>query len=135
MSTLNNLAALTQILADPRKVAFVEELTEKTKQGRVPWVNRNNAVTATLPGGLEINFVTSPTLGGGVHWQLFTLRDSRGNELIKISPAPLLPFLRSATPVPGGTDSLEQAVGELFSEVNKSASEGLERAISTIKNL
>lgn len=120
---------------DPRKMAFVKELTEKTRQGKVHWVTRHNAVTATVPGGLEVNFVTSPSLTGGIYWQLFTLRDSRGNELIKTSPSPLLPFLPSAMPVPGGATSLEQAVSELFAEVNKSASDDLDRAISTIKNL
>lgn|SRR5690348_4709653 len=135
MSTLNNLAAWGQFGEDPRKIALVKELTEKTKQGKVHWVNRHNAVTATLAGGLEVNFVTSPRLGGGIYWQLFTIRDSRGNELIKTSPSSLLPFLHPTAPIPGGAESLEQAVGELFSEVNRSASDDLDRAISTIKNL
>lgn len=122
---------------DPRKVAFVKELTEKTKQGKVPWGARLNAITATLPGGLEVNFVTSPSIVGGNHWQLFTLRDSRGSELIKTSPGPLLPWLPTTNvPVPGATETtLEQVVSELFAVVNKSGSDDLDRAISTLKNL
>lgn len=135
MSNLN-LAAFAGLGEDPRKIALVKELTEKTKQGKIRWVTKQNAITTTLPRGLEVHFVTQASLVGGKYWQLFTLRDAGGNELIKTSPPALLPFLLSPTsPVATGPSSLDQAVDELFAAVNRSASDDLDQAISTIKNL
>ena len=134
MSNLN-LAAFAGLGEDPRKTALVKELTEKTKQGKIRWIAKQNAITTTLPRGLEVNFVTQASLAGGKYWQLFTLRDERGNELIKTSPSTLLPFLLSPSPVAIEHSSLEQAVDVLFATVNKSASDDLDQAISAIKNL
>lgn len=135
MSNLN-LAAFAGLGEDPRKIALVKELTEKTKQGKIRWITKQNAITTTLPRGLEVNFVTQARLAGGKYWQLFTLRDAGGNELIRTAPPPLLPFLMSPSP-PLATEpsSLDQAVDLLFATVTKSASDDLDQAISTIKNL
>jgi len=129
-----NLAFLGGLGEDPRKLAFVKELAGKSQQGKVRWIIQQNAITATLPRGLEVNFVTQASLVGGKYWQLFTLRDAAGNELIRIAPPPLLPFLHPS-PIATGASPLAQAVDDLFATVNKSAEDDLDRAISTIKNL
>jgi hypothetical protein len=123
---------------DPRRVALVKLLTDKTKQGKIRWAKQRSAITASLPG-FEVNFVTQPSLIGSETWQLFTVRDTQGNELLRTSPAPL-PFLLPSSPLPtipvlSGELTVEQAVGELFAAVNRSAGDDLDRAISTIKNL
>jgi len=131
-----NLASLMGLFGeDLRKVALVKLLTEKTKQGKARWGKQRSAITANLPGGFEVNFVTQPTLVGGETWQLFTVRDAHGNELVRATPLPLA-FL-SPTPAVPITESstLNQAVDELFATVNRSASDDLDRAIATIKNL
>lgn len=129
-----SLAFLAGLGEDPRKVAFVKELTGKTKEGKVRWATQQNAVTAKLPRGLEVNFVTQSSLVGGKYWQLFTLRDSTGNELIRIAPPALLPFLKPST-IATEAPPLAQAVDDLFATVNRSADDDLDQAISTIKNL
>ena len=128
-----NLAFFGESAEDPLRVALVKELTEKTKQGKVRWVNKQNAITATLPGGLEVNFVVQSSLLGSNSWQLFTLRDFGGNELIRATPSRTFPFI-TPPPAPIPT-SLEQAIDELWATVRGSASADLDRAISTIKNL
>ncbi len=131
-----NLAAFVGLGEDPRKIALVKELTEKTKQGKIRWITKQNAVTATLLRGLEVNFVTQIRLAGGKYWQLFTLRDAQGNELIRTAPPALLPFLMSpGLPVATEPSSLDQAVDVLFATVNESASDVLDQALSSIKNL
>lgn len=133
MSNLN--LAWVGLDEDPRKIALVKELAEKTNQGKVRWVTKQNAMTATLPRGLEINFVTQPGIVGGKSWQLFTLRDAAGNELIKTAPSGYLSLLLSPSTGKIEHSPLEQAVDLLFATVNKSASDDLDQAISTIKNL
>lgn len=123
---------------DPRKVALVKLLIEKTRQAKIRWAKQRSAITASLPG-FEVNFVTQPSLLGSESWQLFTVRDTRGNELLRTTPS-YLPFLLPSspvqtTPVPTGEPTVEQVVDELFATVNRSAGDDLDRAISTIKNL
>jgi len=45
---------------DSREVELIRSLAEKTRQGKIPWSKQANALTATVPGGLQINFVLSP---------------------------------------------------------------------------
>jgi len=132
-----NLAAWAAILEDPRKIALVNLLTEKTKEGKVPWVKKRNAVTSNLQGSLEVNFVMQASLfGARPSWQLFTVRDARGNELLRVAPAPISIFaLTNPLPVPGEGPSLTQAVDHLFEAVSSFTGDDLDGAISTIKNL
>lgn len=132
-----NLAAILGLLGeDPRKVSLVKELTEKTKQGKVRWVKQRNAFTANLSGTLEVNLVTQPSLLGGDSWLLFTVRDPKGTELVRVVP-PKPAFLLPSAPasIPGGEPDLPHAVDDLLAAVSRSAGDDLDRAISTVKNL
>jgi len=126
------------LVEDPRKIAIVKLLIEKTKEGKARWAKQRSAITASLPG-LEVNFVTQLTILGGEQWQLFTVRDTQGNELIRITPSIpsfLLPPPPASVPVPTETTTtLADVVNDLFTTVNRSAGDELDRAISTIKNL
>jgi hypothetical protein len=120
---------------DPRKIELVKVLTEKTREGKASWVKERNAITATF-SGLEVNFVTQPTIIRPEAWQLFTVRDKKGSELIRVTPPPLAFFTPPSTvKVPTETANLAQAVDELFATVNRSAGDDLDHAISTIRNL
>jgi len=117
---------------DPREIELIHSLVEKTRQGKIPWVKQANAITATIPSGFQINFVLSPltTLTPYSGWQLLTVRDRGGSELVRVSNANMLYVLA------GGTGSaLVAAADELFKLVNSAAGDDLDRAINTIKSL
>jgi hypothetical protein len=128
-----NLGLLMGFPDDPRKIALVKLLCEKTQQGKVRWAKQRSAITANLPG-FEVNFVTQTTLVGSEAWQLFIVRDTHGNELVRATPpSPFFPM--PSSPVQTSVPTVSQAVDELFATVNRSAGDDLDRAISTIKNL
>ena len=135
MSTKSNL--LQAKADDPREIELATSLAEKTKQGKITWVKQRNAITATVPGGLELNFVTQQNLLGNPFWQLFTVRDARGNELLRANPiGAVLAFSKSAgKTLPSDISPLLAAVNELFEAVSKSADDDLEKAIHSVKNL
>ena len=114
---------------DSREIELVVSLTDKTKQGKVRWMNALNAMTTSLPGSLEANFVTQVPLAGGLSWKLFTVRDSRGNELVRVAPPSLIAMFGTAQP------PLVEAIDELFGAIQKTHDDDLEKAISSIKNL
>ena len=122
---------------DPREIELTASLVEKTRQGKINWVKQRNAITATVPGGMELNFVTQQNLQGNLFWQLFTVRDGRGNELLRANPiGAVLAFSKIGGKVPVSDISpLLTAVNELFEAVSKSADDDLEKAIHSIKNL
>jgi hypothetical protein len=119
---------------DPREVELIQSLVEKTHQGKIPWVKQANALTATIPLGLQINFVLAPTLSfvnpHSTTWQLLTVRDASGSELVRVSNTPMVTVLAGAA-----RSSLLQAIDELFILVNGAAGDDLDRAINTIKKL
>jgi len=116
---------------DPRKVELIQSLVEKTRQGKIPWVKQANALTATIPNGFQINFVLAPIsiLAPYSSWQLLTVRDKNGNELVRVNNGATVSILA------GGRSALGEAADELFRLVNGAAGDDLDRAITTIKNL
>lgn len=116
---------------DPRDIRLVKSLIEKTKEGKVPWVRSTNAVTAMLPGKLEVNFVAQSGIlwGTDAGWQLFTVRELQ-NEILRVNaPTPLGVAFQRANP------ALLEAVGELFAAVNRASDAVIDRAIDSIKKL
>ncbi|HEY6945303.1 MAG TPA: hypothetical protein VI431_09210 [Candidatus Acidoferrum sp.] len=133
MSALSNLLGQQD---DPRKIELVRGLIEKTKQGKVTWVKQANALTATLPNGYQVNFVVSPLtlpfLQQNSSWQLLTVRDRSGSELLRVSNTSTLAILAGgeASGVP-----LTAAANELFKAASDTIRDDLDRAIDTIKKL
>jgi len=117
---------------DPRQVELIRSLVEKTRQGKIPWVKQANALTATIPLGLPVNFVLAPLsfLTANPSWQLLTVRDASGSELVRVSNAPMVTVLAGAA-----KSALLDAADELFKLVNGAAGDDLDRAINTIKKL
>ena|ERR1700740_973991 len=133
MSTrFNNLAFFGQA-DDPREVELVKSLIEKTRQGKIPWVKQANALTASIPlSGLQINFVLGPAsiIPSYADWQLLTVWDRSGSELVRISNTGVATILAGAA-----KSVLVEAADELFKFVNGAAGDDLDRAINTIKKL
>lgn len=131
MSALNNLLGEQD---DPRKVELVRSLIEKTRQGRIPWARRANALTAAVPTGVEVNFVLSPIsiLTPYSSWQLLTVRDKSGNELIRVESASGVVSILAGGRV---RSPLTEAADELFGVVNAAAGDELDSAIEKIKKL
>jgi hypothetical protein len=129
MSTrLNNLLGLPD---DSREIELTRSLLEKTRQGKIPWIKQGNALTATIPSGFQTNFVLSPPslLGSSSLWELFTVRDRNGNELVRVSNAALAPVFG------GASSPLVSAANELFRAVYGAVGDDLDRAINAIKKL
>jgi len=130
MSTLHNVFFGQS--DDPREVELIHSLVEKTRQGKIPWVKQANALTATIPLGFQVNFVLAPLsfITANPSWQLLTVRDASGSELVRVSNPPMFTVLAGA-----GRSALLQAADELFKLVNGAAGDDLDRAINTIKKL
>jgi hypothetical protein len=127
-SNLNRLLGLPD---DSREVELTRSLLDKTKQGKIPWVRQGTALTAAIPGGLHANFVLAPTIfATPSNWQLFTVRDSRGNELVRVSGPGGFAILAGAAMSP-----LVAAANDLFRAVHGAVGDDLDRAIDSIKKL
>lgn len=121
-----SFAALVGLPEDPRKTEFVLSLSRKTKEGKVSWARKGNAFTATIPNGIVANFVTGVSIfGTAPSWELFTVRDRTGNELIQVTAVPML----------GPVDPLSQATSQLFAVVSGLSGDELQEAIETLKKL
>jgi hypothetical protein len=114
---------------DPRKIEFVRNLLAKTREGKVSWVKKGGAFSATIPDGITMNFVVGVSpFGLATTWDLFTVRDKTGNELIQVRGLDFFSI--------GKTDPLREATTELFVVVSSGISgDELERAIESLKKL
>jgi len=122
--------ALVQFPDDPRQVELVKGLLEKTQQGKIGWVKQGTAVTTSLPNGIAVNFVLATALLSD-SWQLFTVRDKQGNELVRVdSPGVFAIIAGSAI-----TSPLLAATNELFTAVHGPKIDDLDRAIESVKKL
>jgi hypothetical protein len=116
---------------DPRKTEFVLSLLAKTREGKVSWIRKGNAFTAAVPNGIAVNFV----LGAGLFglepgWQLFTVRDNAGNELMQVRSPHVLSF------EPGvAAGSLLDATNQLFIAISGISGDALGQAIDSLKKL
>jgi hypothetical protein len=130
MSTRIN--SLLGIPDDPREIELTRSLLEKTRQGKIPWIKQGNALTATIPSGVQTNFVLSPVslLGSSSNWELFTVRDRSGNELVRIGNPSFAAML-----VGQAVNPLADAANELFKAVYGAVGDDLDRAINAIKKL
>jgi hypothetical protein len=130
MSTRAN--TLLGLPDDPREIELIRSILEKTREGKITWNKQGNALTAVVPSRLQANFVLSPSsITGSVSWDLFTVRDKDGNELIRVSNlAGFISVLAGQ-----GTSPLVDAANELFRAVFGAVGDDLDRAINAIKKL
>jgi len=130
MSTLR-VGSIIGLPDDPRKTEFVLSLLTKTREGKVSWTRKGDAYTAAIPNGVSVNFV----LGLGIFgtesaWQLFTVRDRTGNELMQVRSPAVLSFEPSVA-----TGPLLDATNQLFVAISGISGDELGQAIESLKKL
>jgi len=129
MST--TIGALMAFPDDPRKTEFVRSLLAKTKEGKVSWNKKGNAFTAAIPNGIVVNFVVGASLfGTAPTWQLFTVRDRAGNELLQVNSPDFISIISNTA-----TGPLLEATNHLFAAVSGISGDELEQAIESLKKL
>lgn len=128
----SNPNSLPEIPGDPREIELIRGLLEKTKQGKIPWSRQGNAITAKIANGLQVNVVMAPYLiTDGPSWELATVRDRSGNELIKV----VAPSANSGIQALFGKSGLVTAVDDLFRAALGTVGDELDRAINSLKSL
>lgn len=98
---------------------------------KVYWIKKGNAFTATIPSGVAINFVLGTgAFGIAPGWDLFTVRDKAGDELIQVKAFDFLAVISNRASSP-----LMEATNQLFEVVARISGDELERAIESLKKL
>jgi hypothetical protein len=137
-------------LGEPdKRIALVNKIKAKTEAGKIQWNKTPNGSNATIPAGLAMNFVESvSSIFGPPRWVLFTVRDNRGNELVKVEnnsstpPVPTtLPLQPPPTPIQTllqgalALDPLVDAVNQLYNVVRAEAKGEIEKAIDLLDRI
>jgi len=127
-----NISTLVGQFDDPRQVQLVKKLTEKTKQGKIPWARSINSISVDVPFGLSMNFVLQASvLGFQPAWELFVVRDSKGNEILRVQSVGVFQML-IGSPI---ATLLQEAVNELFSSVMSLMGDKIDKAIQIIDKI
>ena|ERR1700735_1869708 len=130
MSTAS-IASLLGLPDDPRKTEFVLSLLAKTREGKVSWIKKGNAFTAAIPNGVIVNFILGASMFGLTpSWQLFTVRDKAGNELIQVNSPGFISIVSSTA-----TGPLLEATNQLFTSVSGISGDELQEAIESLRKL
>jgi hypothetical protein len=115
---------------DPRELELLRGLEAKTREGKIRWSKAGSAITASVSNGLKLNFVLSTNVFTSVSdWQLFTVRDRRDSELVRVSGMPAFALAGA------GTSALTVAADRLFRLAMASVRDDLDSAIDSVKNL
>ncbi len=127
-----NVSTLVGWFEDPRHIQLVQKLTEKTRQGKVPWLRSLNGITADLPDGLSVNFVLQASIFPAQStWELFVIRDSKGNEILRVHSVGVFQVLVGNSKA----TRLQEAVAELFSSILTLVGDEVEKAIRIIDKI
>jgi hypothetical protein len=125
---------------DPKEIALVESIIEKTKSGRIAWERTSSSSLVANVPGMQINFVRSPSvllgrLLGGSGWEMFTIRSQQGAELVKVQQPSIFMYGTSPKAPPPPRSKLLQAVDTLYSIADTKGEGDIDKAINVIKNL
>jgi hypothetical protein len=127
------MSVTKRLIGDPedkREVELIRSLEAKTREGKIRWFREGSAFTATVPGGLKLNFVITTNIFTSLtEWSLFTVRDKNDNELLHVTGGALLSILTAS-----GT-GIVSATNDLFNLLNASRRDDLDSAINSVKNL
>lgn len=92
---------------DPR-LEFVKWLQLRTERGEARWNRERNVIETNLAGSTQVEFVTYQDSYGAEAWELFTVCDSQGRQLIRATPPKRI---SDDAPIP---IALDMAVDSLF---------------------
>jgi hypothetical protein len=136
MSEMSNIASL--LFGDPKKRELIRKIRAKTEARKVLWRKTPSAYTATA-GSLLMSFVVNPGLFMSETWEVFTVKDMQGKEIIKVTnrPTAFLPGTPIPAPptVPPGVSQLIEEANQLFTVVTQEGKGDVENAIDVIDNL
>jgi hypothetical protein len=126
---------------DPKEIELVEKIAEKTRMGKIVWERTPSSLVATAPG-MQISFVRSSSaldsalqsLGLGSSWDIFSIRNRQGAEIMKVDQPSLPTFGLPASTSPARSKLLE-AVDALYSTANSRGQGDIDKALNVIKNL
>jgi len=128
--------SIPDVAYHPRHVELVKKLAEKTRSKKISWKASGTGLNATVSGKLEISFVRSNFLtftkimSGKSPWVLFTIRDAQGNQVLSIDnpilPTPMEPQVQSA---------VREAVSELYTAIEHSLAEEIDKAIEVVDRI
>ena len=116
----------------PRKeLELILKLIQKTGEGKIVWKFSPTAFTSSVGEKLEVNLVRQSAFLGttGLGWSLFTVRDRKGNELVKVLHRPLAPMAMAESP------DLVSTVDKLYEEVMRAQQRDIEKAIGIVDSI
>ncbi|MHB8524617.1 MAG: hypothetical protein ACYDD2_00445 [Candidatus Acidiferrales bacterium] len=121
---------------EPKQVLLVQKVAQKTKEGKIKWAKTKTTLTASIAGGLVFNFVLSydallAVVGGGMDWQLFTVKKENGEELVKVENISGVQLILSGA----YASPLQQAAKELFRTIRNAGNPEIDDAIAKIERL
>jgi hypothetical protein len=125
---------------DPRARRLVQAITAKTRERKIVWSKTSTVLLAAAPGGMQLSFVFNPSMlsfVSGIDWELFTIRDSSGNEILKVQneKPPILPLTPAQVPGASTKEPVVDAVDELFRTVGERAKDDIDKAIDLIDKM
>jgi hypothetical protein len=138
-----NILAAFSVSEDPKQIALIENIIDKTKSGKITWEKTTSTLVANVPG-MQLSFVvaSSPAtylsvLGGGSgYWELFSIRNQQGSEIMKVEQPIVNYWAATPPPAPPPRSKLLQAVDTLYSiAYTKGQVSEIDKAIHVIKNL
>ena len=118
-----------------RHVELVKKLAEKTRAKKISWKASDTGLSAIVSGKIEINFVRSnyPSIAKFLWkspWALFTIRDMKGNQLLRVDNTAAFSPMEPPVQV-----SVRNAVHELYTAIEQSLSDEIEKAIEALDRI
>ena len=115
-------------LYSSKDIELVRKLAEKTRANRIAWKRSETGFSASVSGQLEIGFVRAWSAFGPPGWSLFTVRDKRGNEILRVdNPLGLRSLLQGHS-----EEMIRQSVNELYQAAERSSAAAIDKAIQWI---
>ena len=122
---------------DPKYLDLIEKITAKTRANKIRWEMTETGVSANISGKVQLGFVRSRGWASGRGWALFTIRDEKGNEILRVENARLGGFTRPGELRPEVEDnpSLRSAVQRLYSAIEQMGRAEVQKVIELIDKI
>lgn len=119
---------------DPKYLDLIEKITQKTLANKIRWKMTQTGVSANVSGKIELGFVRGR---GGLFatksWELFTIRDANGKEILRVDRVPRTPVEILAGGVPARP--IMKAVDTLYAAIEQLGRAEVEKVIELIDKI